>query len=237
MRKFMDMLNMENWGENSSYNNEPPQNSQESFRQKATISKNNKKCGIPPTPTLEQRLQLEEDFPYVPFIKHCTTNYHPDYENRTFPNINEQHQILYYVDSFNESLSDIGRELDINDLHVYTESVKFGYYDKNYSRFKTFIDFHPYTKTGKKAKYPVSVGFTTEDDIDFTAPTHDFETGRIYFMKDGNIGKARITLFRNHSSYSVYYKMFGVNLIVDRVTRASLIRDEKIEIYRNEAAF
>lgn len=237
MRKFMDMLNMENWKDDSSHNDKIPQNAQESFRQKTTISKNNKKYGIPPTPTLEQRLQLEEDFPYVPFIKHCATNYHPDYENHTFPNINEQHQILYYIDSFNKSLSNIGRELDVNDLHIYTECVKFGYYNGMISFPKTYIDFSPYTKTGKKAKFPVSIIFTTEDDFDFTAPTHDFETGRINFMKDGNIGKARITLFRNHSSCNVHYKMFGVNLIIDKVTRASRIGDEKIEIYRNEASF
>ena len=239
MRKFMDMLNMENWKDGHFHINNPIPDAPKSLKEKATIAQNERSYEIPPTPTYIERLQIEADFPYIPFIKHCAANYVPNTNNYIYPNINEQHQILCYIDSFNESLVDIENELDVTDLHIYTESVKFGYRHNRISEPMTFVDFCPYTKTGKKAKFPVAVVFTTEESIEKRYPisVHDYETGRIDFMKDGNIGKSRITFFRNGSIYGVHYKMFGANLIIDKVTKVSKIGNKTIEIYRNESAF
>lgn len=239
MKKFMDMLNINNWEENHPHNEQATHSTQKALSQKATVPQNNKNYEIPSTPTYKQRLQIEADFPYIPFIKHCATNYAPNATNYVFPNLNEQHQILYFVDSFNESLFNIRNEIDINDLHIFTESIKFGYRNNQISEPMTFIHFSPYTKTGKKAKFPVAIIFSTEESNNnyFSTSIRDYETGRIDFMKDGNIGKARITLFRNNFIYGVHYKMFGASLIIDQVTKTSRIGGESAEIYRNESAF
>lgn len=242
MRKIMDMLNMDNWANSQFHNNNNnmPHDTPKNFNPTATtISKNERNYEIPSTPTYNQRLQIETDFPYTPFIKHCATNYSPNTTNLIVPNMNEQHQILCYIDSFNESLLNIESELDINDLHIYTESVKFNYRNNRISEPMTFINFCPYTKTGKKAKFPVSIVFSTEENCknySYTA-IRNYETGRIDFMKDGNIGKTRITFFRTNSIYEVHYKMFGISLIADKVTEVSRIDGRTTEIYRNKSTF
>ena len=168
---------------------------------------------IEPMPIIKNQLEIEADFPYIPFIKHCAAGYVPG--AYVFPNMTEQNQILYYIDSFNSSLFDLGIEYDIDDFHIYTETISFGYRNNNISCPKTFIDFTPYTKSGKKSKFPVSIVFTNEEEIPypFDYDTLEYECGRISFLQDGNIGKANISIMRKgRKYYSVKYKLFGITL-------------------------
>lgn len=76
----------------------------------------------------------------------------------------------------------------------------------------TTLSYHPYTPTGKIAKYPYSVNFHNSES--FNNYSYDSDGilimqsgnclfGTVYHLVDGRIGKIRITRWCNHNGYTI----------------------------------
>lgn len=79
----------------------------------------------------------------------------------------------------------------------------------NYSM--SFIICSPYTKTGKKSKYPFSLVFQTGGKVE------NITTGRIDYFQDGTVGKAKTTIWKNGLMYSLQYKTVGRSFVLQEV--------------------
>ena len=77
----------------------------------------------------------------------------------------------------------------------------------------TYIECIPYTKTGKKSKYPVILHFASSLMVD-NIQTHPY-IGEIKIMQDGNIGNAIVTFSKNYTKFT--FGLIGINLIIKRI--------------------
>lgn len=102
----------------------------------------------------------------------------------------------------------------VSDIH-YSESND--YHDI------TTLEFTPFTKTGKAYKYPYTLYFSTLSYMS------DGVVGRLYYLNDGNIGKAELTTWKNFSAYTINVAIKKGELIVTKIT--NLRGDNKVVIY------
>lgn len=87
----------------------------------------------------------------------------------------------------------------------------------------TTLEFIPFTKTGKAYKYPYTLYFST---MGFMA---DGVVGRLYYLNNGNIGKAEFTTWQNFSGYQINIAIKKDELIVTKIT--NLRGNDKLVIY------
>lgn len=75
---------------------------------------------------------------------------------------------------------------------------------KNIRNFSLHL-FNSFTPSGRPSKYPEVLKFVTKEEEDFT----DNIFGDVYYLKNGEIGKARIIIWKDH-------KVFTVNIISNK---------------------
>ena len=90
----------------------------------------------------------------------------------------------------------------------------------------TYVACTPYTATRKKNKYPMVLHFSEVEGEPIFLNRSSY--GSIFFMSDGNIGKADITI-----GYStIQLRLVGISLIVRRVDK--LINNNYQNIFNYE---
>lgn len=90
-----------------------------------------------------------------------------------------------YIEPYRKSLC-IENNLYINPSELKFDTLK---HDKtNTTLYFTYFECKPYTKTEKKSKFPLILHYATPAYHEFNPPTDFF--GNIYYLQDGNIGKA-----------------------------------------------
>lgn len=120
------------------------------------------------------------------------------------------------INELNELLTSYLNILENNYISTNFWIDKHPYKLPNFSYFPSQIRFTPFTKTGKKAKYPV-YAFLNDMDEHFGSYAIQF----IYFKQDGNIGKADMyakTQNRN-IRYKVHIRERKGNLFVRRIDK------------------
>lgn len=106
-------------------------------------------------------------------------------------------------------------------LYINPSELKFDTlkHDKtNTTLYFTYFECKPYTKTEKKSKFPLILHYATPAYHEFNPPTDFF--GNIYYLQDGNIGKARLTYWISHTMYSFELGLTGQTLEVKKVEKA-----------------
>ena len=136
-------------------------------------------------------------------------------------------EALQFIDAFIRKSPLLSRQIP-SGIHIPIEEM---YFTPNKQTGYTRIMCTPYTKTGKKSKYPLYLHFTTDLRI------LDHEThGQLYYAQDGSIGKANVYVWINHVGYLYYFKTIGKTLVIDKIeSNAGLSRgDMPVVIYKHE---
>ena len=131
-------------------------------------------------------------------------------------NINNQYVAFNYIDILDKLIFEF-RECNSNlkEFEIFMEEIDFMYslpFHPNCMP-NTYIECIPYTKTGKKSKYPVILHFASSLMVD-NIQTHPY-IGEIKIMQDGNIGNATVTFIKNYTKFT--FGLHGINLIIKRI--------------------
>ena len=131
-------------------------------------------------------------------------------------NTNNQYVAYKYIDILDKLISEF-RECnsDLKHCEIFMEEIDFMYqYPMHkYSVANTYVECLPYTKTGKKSKYPVVLHFASSVIKD-NSQTHPC-MGEIKIMQDGNIGSATVTFAPDYTKFT--FGLHGINLIIKRI--------------------
>ena len=100
-------------------------------------------------------------------------------------------------------------------MTIYAAEVSFGRIVNIYSGSvsDTYLSCSPYTDAGKISKYPVSLNYIAVDKKESIN-----SSGSIYYLCDGNIGKADIYI-NNRYRYKIQIRLVGLSLTIKRVDR------------------
>lgn len=96
----------------------------------------------------------------------------------------------------------------------------------------TFLECTPYTPTGKKSKYPVTLHFRTSK-IEVLSNNTRFQSypvvGKIKILCDGQIGSASVFFSQNLTKFSI--SLYGLSLVIRRIDseKGNLFRFEKFK--------
>lgn len=135
-----------------------------------------------------------------------------DIGNESPLNRNNQFQALTDINTLNSYLEEAMKIANISSkLNMCTEDINFETIDESQSK----LVFSPYTTTGKKSKYPLMLRFFTYNFFDFGEPSDSYK-GEIYYLQDGNIGKARIVC-RTNKIYTVNIGLIGTSLKIKSI--------------------
>ena len=107
------------------------------------------------------------------------------------------------------------------DLHINPSNLKFDtsiHSKTNTTLYFSYFECNPYTKTGKKSKFPLILHYATPAYHEFNPPTNFF--GNIYYMQDGSIGKAHLIYWINHIMYSFALGLTGKTLEVKKIEKS-----------------
>lgn len=132
----------------------------------------------------------------------------------------------------------ISNEID-HYLQIPIEEVMFHEFKENYGFSKLICT--PYTPTGKIAKYPVHLFFTTADYVEYECfndgivckPKFTSTHGWIYYTKNGNIGKADIIFSRKGVIYAYGFKSNLYKLYINKIEKI----DTKSSEYNKKIIF
>lgn len=116
-----------------------------------------------------------------------------------------------------------------NEFYICLENISFDYLSPVTidSLPATYVECCPYTLTHKNSKYPMALHFTeVEGELTFFNRS---SFGTVYFMRDGNIGKADIII----GDAYIQFRLIGINLIVKRVDKLINSRYQTIYIYEH----
>ena len=118
-------------------------------------------------------------------------------------------------------------------LYICTENIDFFYpipMEKD-SIANTYVECIPYTKTGRISKYPAILHFREQPEkhIYNGSTLYVYKVfGSIYFLADGNIGKANLSI----QDYWIQIRLNGLHLIVQRIGKNT--PNGNVEIYRKK---
>lgn len=118
-----------------------------------------------------------------------------------------------------------------DNLHINPSELKFdvSIHDKsNTTLYFTHFECNPYTKAGKKSKFPLILHYATPAYHEFDPPTNFF--GDIYYLQDGTIGKARLIYWVHHVMYSFELGLTGQTLEIKKVEKS--INGNKKMLYK-----
>lgn len=81
----------------------------------------------------------------------------------------------------------------------------------------TYLECLPYTKTGKRSKYPVILHFSASEEGGTKNNPWQFHPyiGEIKILCDGSIGAANVTFAKGHYKYAI--RLYGTSLVVKRI--------------------
>lgn len=125
------------------------------------------------------------------------------------------------IESLNQFI-DIAADI-INKQLTKINASDIHYCENDDSHDITTLEFIPFTKTGKAYKYPYTLYFST---MEFMS---DGVVGRLYYLNDGNIGKAEVTTWQNLSGYTINIAIKKDELIITKIT--NLRGNDKVVIY------
>lgn len=108
--------------------------------------------------------------------------------------------------------------------------------DKGFLLPYTHLICNPYTSTGKLSKHPVAISFLTPDSS-FTewtegpngpvgiTRTRDSATGKVWYSRDGEISKAKVSIWKNYEGYFYDFKTVGKTFYLHKI-RSTVSRDK-----------
>ena len=113
-------------------------------------------------------------------------------------------------------------------------SIKDLFFATNENQNGTFLEYHPLTPTGKASKYPYTLFFHTYFTDDDTFYSLNIAVvGRVYYLNNGNIGKAVFTCWQNNKGITVSLAVKNKKLIVNKITK-TLNNGKKKSLYKFE---
>lgn len=87
----------------------------------------------------------------------------------------------------------------------------------NTTLYFTYFECNPYTRTGKKSKFPLILHYATQAYHEFN-PAINF-SGDIYYLQDGHIGKASLVYWIHHMAYHFELGLIGKSLEIKKVEK------------------
>lgn len=144
-------------------------------------------------------------------------------------NMNNQYIALSALNYINKIFEQADNYLPSgNEFYICLENICFDYLKPiTIDSFPgTYVECNPYTLTYKKSKYPMILHFSEVDGEPTFFNRSSF--GTIFFMHDGNIGKADITI----GNSSIQLRLIGINLIVKRIDKLINHKYENIFAYK-----
>lgn len=164
----------------------------------------------------------------------------------------EQFILPYEIPKFNshvsnkKNLSNNNQIQAINDISLINNFLDYAY-KNNYIKIKYSIPinnicfnstntdcsklvFQPYTRTGKKSKYPLVLDYKTKGCYDYN-PNFAY-WGEISYMQDGNIGKVRAICWIKHDMCVLNLGLIGSTLSIKSVEINNKKTGEKIITYK-----
>lgn len=140
-------------------------------------------------------------------------------------NINSQNQIhvLSDIDALNHYISEAriltnlfpdvllsSKNLDFTHTTYQIDGIAF-------TKYSTFFECNPYTKTGKLSKYPLILHYSSKSTKD--SVTKEMFCGQLFYMQDGSIGKATIFITINEIKYRIDLKLVGSTLAIKKIEK------------------
>lgn len=137
----------------------------------------------------------------------------------------------YYINSSIQSFyTDLIMQLNtpLNELFIQKKYIKFRsiilpdqivFEDKLNDISKcTHIIYNPYTKTGRKSKYPICCHFYVDEKLKIHQSDFERELfGNIYLLEDNSIGKAKICIWRGHDLLIIEMKREKNSLVISKI--------------------
>ena len=94
------------------------------------------------------------------------------------------------------------------------------------------LNIKPLTKTGRKAKYPVEILFSSYEKSSSLEYRQNGSHGTVSYFASGAVGKAEIHYWINHEHYGAYFKIIGGNLALNVLTYSNARTGDEVELYR-----
>lgn len=135
-------------------------------------------------------------------------------------NKNNQYIAFEYIDILDKLIREFYEYIPkLKEFEIFMEEIDFDYPKPMHkdSIANTYVECIPYTKTGKKSKYPAILHFSSSETIEENNRIYQNHPyiGEIKIMQDGNIGSASILFAKNHTKFS--FGLHGINLIIKRI--------------------
>lgn len=172
-----------------------------------------------------------QQFSDIPFDWHFVMNLkHTNGIAWFMLNKNNQYIALSIITFINDTLANNFSNINFNQpLYICTENIDFDYpspMNVN-SVANTYVECIPYTKTGRISKYPAILHFKEfPEKYNYGKYFHYAYSvyGDIYFMSDGNIGRADLTI----NKYQIQLRLKGLNLTIRKIDHTSEYGRKKI---------
>ncbi len=121
------------------------------------------------------------------------------------------------------------------DINLMIDCLVFEKPDKDSFFPYTHLICSPYTATGKISKHPVAISFVTpySSFIEWsTGPngpvgitrTNDQASGTVWYSRDGEISKAKVSIWKNYEGYFYEFKTVGKTFYLHKI-RSTVKRD------------
>lgn len=181
------------------------------------------------TPESLQRCQaIEEEMRSFKLLQFqiCTCSPFIETDDRVWASVNMSNQIVLesFFEEINSYLWDawklpcaIGKLIHKN-AHIDISRICYDYSAKSRlgERPRSFFEYKPITKTGKKSRIPIVLHFTTIKE--YQDYHHNEATGEVSFGADGQISSAKINIFQNNKCCSFSLGTFNRTFGVKRIT-------------------
>lgn len=180
---------------------------------------------------INSRVSVEDMsiFPNLPFELQWVLNLQHTNGTAWFSlNMNNQYVALSALNYINKIFEQANHYLPSgNEFYICLENICFDYLKPTTldSFPGTYVECNPYTLTHKRSKYPMILHFSEIDGESTFFNRSSF--GSVFFMQDGNIGKADITI----GNSTIQLRLIGINLIVKRIDKLINYKYENIFTY------
>lgn len=140
-----------------------------------------------------------------------------------------QKKAIREVEGINQFLDNAKLLIKIpKSLFIDAEKLEFGEKIRNgvvIERY-SFLICSPYTQTNKMSKYPLSLNFASAGEV------RNSFSGRLYYMQNGSVGKANISVFSGNEIYIFTLGMVGTTLSLKKIECASFDGNQTEVIYK-----
>lgn len=135
-------------------------------------------------------------------------------------NMNNQYVAFKYINVLDKLIREFHEFMpELREFEIFMEEIDFNYpipMHKN-SIANTYVECVPYTKTGKKSKYPAILHFSSSETKNENGNIYQWHpySGEIKILQDGNIGSAHISFSKNYTKFT--FGLNGISLIIKRI--------------------